>query len=182
MNRQINDRFGSQAVARTISPERLFSPIAAIQITRNRENQRAAFGQERSSQLLGFLLEAAFFRVAFVQLYDHLLNRARHCPKSHLSAAVNAVGAFKRDHIALPVRAFGVRRGLCSLDRYKFVDLCHCIRFFLALVIRQCLSVQVPIYSKSAALTHLTHSRAEARFGPLFMWLEARFLESLGLA
>ena len=146
------------------------SPIADVQIINIRVKLRAAIGQERSSQLLGFHLSAAFLRVAFVQLDDHLLDRARHCLKAPLSAAVNGVGALKRDHIAVSVGAFGVGRGLCSLDRYDFVDLCHCIRSFLTLVIRPCLSVQVPIYSKSTALTHFTHSRAGARFSPLIMW------------
>ena len=90
----------------------------------------AAFGQERTSRLLGFLLSAAFFRVAFVQLDDDLLDRARHCLETPLSAAVNGVGAFKRDHIAVPVGTFRVWRGLCSLDRHNFVDLSHCVRYF----------------------------------------------------
>jgi hypothetical protein len=103
-------------------------------------------------------------------LDDHLLDRARHCLKTPLSATVNGVGAFKRDHIAVPVGAFAVGRGLGSLDRYNFVDLCHCVRSFLTFLIRQYLSVQVPIYPKSAALTRFTHSRAEARFSHLLMW------------
>jgi hypothetical protein len=85
--------------------------------------------------------------MAFVQLDDDLLDRARHCLETPLSAALNGVGAFKRDHIAVPVGAFGAGRGLCSLDRYNFVDFIHCVRSF---------SDQTPIYSKRADLAHIT--------------------------
>jgi len=45
---------------------------------------------------------------------------------SRLSAAVNGIGAFKRDHIVIPVGAFPAGRRLCSPDRYDLVGLCHC--------------------------------------------------------
>ncbi len=54
--------------------------------------------------------------VSLVQLGDDLLHRPRHGLKAPLSAAVNVVGAFKRDHIAIPVGAFPVGRRLCSPD------------------------------------------------------------------
>ncbi len=40
--------------------------------------------------------------VPFVQFDDNLLHRPRHGLEAPLSAAVNGVGAFKRDHIAMP--------------------------------------------------------------------------------
>ncbi len=66
----------------------------------------------------------------FVHLDDDFLDCTRHRLKTPLSAAVNGVGAFKRDHIAVPVGALGVGRGLCSLDRYYFVGLSHHVRSF----------------------------------------------------
>ena len=68
--------------------------------------------------------------MAFVQMDDDILDRARHCLKTPFSAAVNGIGAFKRDHIAVPVGGFGAGRGLCSLDRYYFVGLSHHVRSF----------------------------------------------------
>ena len=61
----------------------------------------------------------------FVQLDDDLVYRTRHGLEAPLSASVNGVGAFKRDHITIPVGAFGAGRGLCSLDRYDFVGFSH---------------------------------------------------------
>ncbi len=86
------------------------------------------------SDLVGFLLQyqvdaAGFAEVAqvpFVQLGDNLLHRPRHSLETPLSAAVNGVGAFKRDHIAIPVGAFPAGRRLCSPDRYDFVGLFQC--------------------------------------------------------
>ncbi len=89
------------------------------------------------SELVGFLLQhqvdAAGFaqvpQVPFVQLVDNLLHRPRHGLETPLSAAVNGVGAFKRDHIAIPVGAFGAGWRLCSPDRYELVGLIHCWGF-----------------------------------------------------
>ncbi len=64
--------------------------------------------------------------VPFVQLGDNLLHRPRHGLETPLSAAANGVGAFKRDHIAIPVGAFPARRRLCSPDRYDLVGLSYC--------------------------------------------------------
>ena len=72
-----------------------------------------------------FLLSAAFFRVPFVQLVDDLVHYTRHGLEAPLSVSANSVGAFKRDHIAIPIGAFGAGRGLGSLDRYDFVELSH---------------------------------------------------------
>ncbi len=73
------------------------------------------------SELVSFLLwrrhqvdAAAFAQVPFVQLGDNLLYRRRHGPEFPLSVAVNAVSAFKRNHIAMPVGAFRAGRRLCS--------------------------------------------------------------------
>ncbi len=65
-------------------------------------------------------------QVPFVQLGDNLLHLSRHGLEAPLSAAVNGVGAFKRDHVAIPVGAFPAGRRLCSPDRYDLVGLCHC--------------------------------------------------------
>ena len=67
----------------------------------------------------------------FVQLDDDLVYRARHGLEAPLSASVNRVGTFKRDHITIPVGAFGAGWGLCSLDRYDFVGLSHRARLLL---------------------------------------------------
>ena len=64
--------------------------------------------------------------VPFVQFVDDLLYRPRHGLETPLSAAVNGVGAFKRDHIAMPVGAFPAGRTLCSPDRYDLVGLSNC--------------------------------------------------------
>ncbi len=82
---------------------------------------------------MGFLLlylvdapgSAQVPQVPFVQLGDNLLYRRRHGPELPLSVAVNAVSAFKRDHIAIPLGAFRAGRRLCSLDRYDLVGLSH---------------------------------------------------------
>ncbi len=75
---------------------------------------------------MGFLLQyqvaaAGFAQSPFVHLGDNLLYRRRHGPELPLSVAVNAVSAFKRDHIAIPVGAFPAGRRLCSPDRYDLV-------------------------------------------------------------
>jgi len=83
------------------------------------------------SELVGFLLQhqveaADFAQLPFVQLGDDLLHRPRHGLEIPLSVAVNAVSAFKRNHIAMPVGAFRAGRRLCSPDRYDFVGLFQC--------------------------------------------------------
>ncbi len=96
-------------------------------------NFRLWVGSSRSP-LAGFLLQcpvdsAGFARVSqvpFVQLGDNLLHLARHGLDAPLSAAVNGVGAFKRNHIAIPVGAFPAGRRLCSPDRYDLVGLFQC--------------------------------------------------------
>lgn len=114
--------------------------------------------------------------MAFVQLDDDLLDRARHCLATPLSAAVNGVGAFKRDHIAVPVGAFGVGRGLCSLDRYNFVDLIHCVRSFS----------EAPYLTPSVGST--TNLLQKSGLDPYTLQpfvregLKRSFLQSLGLA
>ncbi len=65
-------------------------------------------------------------QVTFVQLGDNLLHRHRHGLEAPLSAAVNGIGAFKRDHIAIPVGALRAGRRLCSPDRYDLVGLYQC--------------------------------------------------------
>ncbi len=110
--------------------ERPLSPKADVQLAGKPLNRRAAFGQERTSQLLGFLLSAAFFRVAFVQLDDDLLDRARHGLETPLSTAGNGVATVKFDHIGIPVGAYSVGWRLCSLDRYKLVKSSHCVTSF----------------------------------------------------
>ena len=64
--------------------------------------------------------------VLFVQLGDNLLYRPRHGLEIPLYVAVNGVGAFKRDHIAMPVGAFLDGRRVCSPDRYDLVASRHC--------------------------------------------------------
>ncbi len=88
--------------------------------------------QERSSQLLGILLRClyqlvsvTFVAVPFVQLGDDLLHCLDHVLEIPLSAATNAVSAFKRDYVVMPVGAFSARRRSYSPDRYDFVDLFH---------------------------------------------------------
>ncbi len=89
------------------------------------------------SSLVGFLLQRQVdaagiahgilrHPVPFVQFDDNLLHRPRHGLEAPLSAAVNGVRAFKRNHIAIPVRAFPAGRRLCSPDRYDLVGLSHC--------------------------------------------------------
>ncbi len=83
------------------------------------------------SELAGFLLQhqvdaAALAQVPFVQLSDNLLHRRRHGLDAPLSAAMNGFGAFKRDHIAIPIGAFRAGWRLCSPDRYDLVGLIHC--------------------------------------------------------
>ncbi len=86
-------------------------------------------------RLVGFLLQhqvdaAGFGRtpqvLPFVQLGDNLLYRSRHGLETPLSAAVNVVGAFKRDHIAIPVGAFPTGRRLRSPDRCDLIGLFYC--------------------------------------------------------
>ena len=89
------------------------------------------------SSLVGSLLQcyvhaAGFNRtiqVSVVHLGDHFLYRSRHGVETPLSAAVNSVGAFKRNHIMVPVGAFPARRRLCSLDRYDLIGLSVCWGF-----------------------------------------------------
>ena len=64
--------------------------------------------------------------VPFVQFDDNLLHLHRHSLEIPLSAAVNGVGPFKRDHIAMPVGARRPGRRLCPPDRYDLVGLSHC--------------------------------------------------------
>ncbi len=85
------------------------------------------------SELVSFLLwrqcqvEAAeFAQVPFVHFGDNLLHHRRHGLEAPLSAAVNGVGAIKRDHLAIPVGAFPAGRSLCSPDRHDLVGLFHC--------------------------------------------------------
>jgi len=86
------------------------------------------------SSLVGSLLQcyvhaAGFNRtiqVPVVHLGDHLLYRRRHGLETPLLAAVNGIGTFKRDHIAIPVRACPTGRRLCSPHRYDLIGLSHC--------------------------------------------------------
>jgi len=73
------------------------------------------------SELVSFLLwrryqvdAAGFAQVPLVDLGDNLLHHPRHGLETPLSAAVNGIGALKRDHIAMPVGAFRAGRRLCS--------------------------------------------------------------------
>ena len=70
-------------------------------------------------------LSVAFVLVPFVQLGGDLLHCLDHVRDTPLSVAVNGLGAFKRDHIAMPVGAFSAWRRPRSPDRYDFVDLFH---------------------------------------------------------
>ena len=86
------------------------------------------------SSLVGSLLQcyvhaAGFNRtiqVPVVHLGDHLLYRSRHGLETPLSAAVNSVGAFKLNHVTVPVGAFPVGRSFCLLDRYDLKGLSVC--------------------------------------------------------
>jgi len=69
---------------------------------------------------------AVFASVPLVQLGDNLLHLFGDGVEASLPAALNAVVASKRDHIAIPVGAFSTSRRLCSLNRYHFVGLSHC--------------------------------------------------------
>ncbi len=96
-----------------------FRPLAVIEESRR---GRRSFKKCYLLSLVGFLLQyqvdAAVFaqvpQVPFVRLGDNLLHRPRHGLEAPLSAAVNGVGAFKRDYIAMPVGAFRAGRRLCS--------------------------------------------------------------------
>ena len=127
-----NVRFGSLA-----APEPHSSSTAAPEGKADIEESRRgrhSYKKGDQSSLAGFLLQypvdAARFaevpQVSFVQLGDNLLHLPRHGLDAPLSAAVNGVGTFKRDHIAIPVGAFPTRRRLYSPDRYDLVGLCHC--------------------------------------------------------
>ncbi len=66
--------------------------------------------------LLQYQVDAAgFAQVPFVQLGDNLIHCPRHGLEALLSAAVNGVGTFKRDHIAIPVGALLARIIGCDL-------------------------------------------------------------------
>ena len=86
------------------------------------------------SSLVGSLLQcyvdtAGFSRtsqVPLVHLGDHLLYRSRHGLETSLSTTVNGDGAFKRNHVTVPVGAFPVEWAFCSLDRYDLVGLSRC--------------------------------------------------------
>ncbi len=66
-----------------------------------------------------------FASVPFIQLGNNLLHRPGHYAEISLPAAVNAVDASKRYHIAMPVGAFRAGWRLCSLNGYHFVGLSH---------------------------------------------------------
>ena len=66
-----------------------------------------------------------FASVPFIQLGNNLLHRHGHNADIPLPAALNAVGASKRYHIAMPVGAFRAGRRLCSPNGYQFVRLSH---------------------------------------------------------
>jgi len=89
------------------------------------------------SSLVGFLLRHQInaavtahgipgHPVPFVQFGGNLLHLRRHSLEIPLSAALNGVGAFKRDHIAMPVGACRAGRRLCPPDRYDLVGMPHC--------------------------------------------------------
>ena len=94
---------------------------------------RRAYKKGDQSSLAGFLLQcpidvagfAPVPQVPFVQLGDNFLDLPCHGLEAPLSAAVNGVGTFKRDHIAIPVGVIPTGRRLCSPDRYDLVGLCH---------------------------------------------------------
>ncbi len=96
-------------------------------------NDESLYMAKDRSSLVGIFLQhqmnaarlAQVHQVPFVQLGDNLLHRPRHGLEAALSAAVNVVGAFKRDHIAIPVGAFPARRRLCPPDRYDLVGMFH---------------------------------------------------------
>ncbi len=64
--------------------------------------------------LLQYQIDAAGFaeapQVPLIQSGDNLLYRSRHVLGTPLLAAVNGVGAFKRDHIAIPIGALPAGR------------------------------------------------------------------------
>ena len=66
-----------------------------------------------------------FASMPFIQLGNNLLYRPGHNAEFPLPAALNAVGASKRYHIAIPVGAFHAGRGLCSPNGYHFVGLSY---------------------------------------------------------
>ncbi len=98
------------------------------------EFERQLTANSGHSLLVGSLLQcyvhAAGFsrtsRVPVVHLGDHLFHRSRHGLETPLSAAVNSVGAFKLNHVTVPVGAFPVGRSFCLLDRYDLKGLSVC--------------------------------------------------------
>ncbi len=155
---QSNGRLGSLAALRTnTSSMSAFGGKAALQTARSRSqilnvrfSPKRPFGPRQSrrndgplsansghSSLVGSLLQcyvhaAGFNRtiqVSVVHLGDPLLYRSRHGFETPLSATVNSVGAFKCNHITVPVGPFPVGRAFCSLDRYDLVGLSVCWGF-----------------------------------------------------
>jgi len=112
------------------SMQHLISHYREEAVEESRRGRRSYKKDDRSS-LLGFLLQydvdAAGFdevpRLPFVQLGDNLLHRPRHGLEAPFSAAVNGVGAIKRDYVTIPVGACPAARRLCSPDRYDLVGL-----------------------------------------------------------
>ena len=111
-----------------------FSRKRTFQRLENRSLQGPLTANSGHSSLVGSLLQcyvhaAGFNRtiqVPVVHLGDHLLYRSRHGLETPLSAAVNSVGAFKLNHVTVPVGAFPVGRSFCLLDRYDLKGLSVC--------------------------------------------------------
>jgi len=78
------------------------------------------FGSEHKVYAAGF---AELPQVPLVQLRNNLFDRRRYGSSAALSVALNTVGAFVRDHIAIPVGPFRVGGRLGFLNRNYFVRL-----------------------------------------------------------